>query len=68
MILILLIIIILLSNSAYAYIGPGLGGGTIVAVIGIVVAIFAAFFGILWFPIKRFVQKRRKAKQEKNQN
>ena len=68
MILILLVIIIFLSHSAYAYIGPGLASGTIVAVIGIVVAIFAAFFGILWFPIKRFLKKRRKVKQEENQN
>ena len=68
MILIYSIFIIFLSNSAYAYIGPGIGGGIIAATIGVVVAIFAAIFGILWFPIKRFLKKRRNAKQEKKQN
>ena len=33
--------------------------------LGIIIAIFAALFGILWFPIKRFLKKRRNTKQEK---
>ena len=68
MILIYSIFIIFLSNSAYAYIGPGVSGGIIMATIGVVVAILAAIFGILWFPIKRILKKKRNAKQEKNQN
>jgi len=35
------------------------------ATIGIVIAIFAAIFGIIWFPIKRFIQKRKEKKQNK---
>ena len=34
-----------------------MGGGFIAATIGIVIAIFAMIFGILWFPIKRFFNK-----------
>ena len=43
-----------------AYIGPGIGGGIILATIGIIVAILAAIFGIIWFPIKRLIKKRKK--------
>ncbi len=32
-------------SPAYAYIGPGMGGGIIAATLGVVVAIFAAFNG-----------------------
>ena len=58
----------IIPSLAHAYLGPGVGGGVIVAAIGIIVAIFAGIFGILWFPIKRFLKKRRSAKQEKKQN
>ena len=56
-ILISLLILFLFHSSAYAYIGPGMGGGIILATIGIVIAIFAAIFGIIWFPIKRLLKK-----------
>ena len=35
-------------NFAYSYIGPGMGGGFIAAIIGIVIALFSLIFGILW--------------------
>ena len=50
-------------ENVYAYVGPGMSGGLLAATVGIVVAIFAAIFGILWFPLKRFLMKR---KQKKN--
>ena len=46
--------------QSIAYIGPGMGGGIILATIGIIVAILAAIFGIIWFPIKRLIKKRKK--------
>ena len=58
----------LIPSLAHAYLGPGVSGGIIAATIGVIVAIFAAIFGILWFPIKRFLKKRRNAKQGKKQN
>jgi nitrate reductase gamma subunit len=44
---------------AYAYVGPGMGGGIIASVLGIVIGIVTAIIGILWFPIKRFIKKRK---------
>ena len=64
-ILISLLILFLFHSSAYAYIGPGMGGGIILATIGIVIAIFAAIFGIIWFPIKRLLKKIKEKKSKK---
>ena len=63
--IITLLVLFSLSSTAYAYIGPGMGGGIILATIGIVIAIFAAIFGIIWFPIKRLIKKRKEKKQNK---
>tara|TARA_B100000482_G_C12493355_1_gene253592 strand:+ start:307 stop:513 length:207 start_codon:yes stop_codon:yes gene_type:complete len=62
--LVIIFLLILTPNISYAYLGPGMGGGFIAATIGIVVAIFAAIFGLLWFPIKRFLKKRKSKNQE----
>jgi len=64
--LVIIFLLILTPNISYAYLGPGMGGGFIAATIGIVVAIFAAIFGLLWFPIKRFLKKRKSKNQELN--
>ena len=53
------------TTSAFAYLGPGVGGGVIVATIGIIVAIFAALFGLIWFPVRRLLKKRRAMKDQK---
>tara|TARA_B100000029_G_scaffold343589_1_gene336000 strand:- start:101 stop:346 length:246 start_codon:yes stop_codon:yes gene_type:complete len=53
---------------AYAYLGPGIGGGILAATLGVVVAILAAIFGLIWFPLKRFLKERKKKKEEKNIN
>ena len=36
-----------------AYIGPGMGGGVIAAIFGIIAAFFLGIWGILYYPIKR---------------
>ena len=61
-----LIIFCLFTTPSFSYLGPGFGGGVILATIGIIVAIFAALFGLIWFPIKRLLKKR-KEKQEKQE-
>tara|TARA_B110000238_G_C16058180_1_gene409207 strand:- start:399 stop:620 length:222 start_codon:yes stop_codon:yes gene_type:complete len=58
-----IILFVLIQNIAHAYIGPGMGGGIIVATIGIVIAIFAALFGLIWFPVKRFLNKNKRKKR-----
>ena len=51
-------------DVAFGYIGPGMVGVVLAAMIGILVAIFAAFFGLLWFPIKRILKKRKNKNDE----
>jgi len=46
-------------NAAHAYIGPGLGAGTIAVVFGILSSIFFAFVGIIWYPVKRLFRGRK---------
>ncbi len=61
-------ILILSPNISYAYLGPGMGGGFIAATVGIIVAIFAMLFGILWFPIKRFLNKKKQNQEDSAKN
>ena len=56
-----------LIEKSFAYLGPGLGAGIVAGTLGIILAIFACLFGILWFPIKRFL-KRRKSKKLQQEN
>ena len=55
------------TNSLFAYIGPGMGGGFIAAIFGIIAAFFLGLWGILYYPIKRaFKNKKKKNKLSKN--
>ena len=56
------------ANSFFAYIGPGMGGGVIAAIFGIIAAFFLGLWGILYYPIKRAFKKQRKKKLSKNKN
>ena len=49
----------LVPLSSHAYIGPGMGGGVIAITLGFIGANFLALFGILYYPIKRVITKRR---------
>lgn len=49
-----------INTPSYAYLGPGFGGGMIAATLGIIVAVLAAIFGFIWFPLKRLFKKKRK--------
>jgi hypothetical protein len=51
--------ILFITPPAFAYVGPGMGGGIIASVLGIVIGIATAIIGVLWFPIKRFIKKRK---------
>lgn len=51
------------SSSTLAYIGPGLGAGTIGVVIGVIGSIFLALFAVLYYPIKRALKKGKLAPQ-----
>ncbi len=56
----LIIALLIISSPAFAYIGPGMGGGVIAAVLGVIGAVLLALFGILYYPIKRMLKNRRK--------
>ena len=59
---ILLTSLFLISLPSYAYIGPGMGGGVIAAIIGFFAAIFLGLWGILYYPIKRALKNRKEKK------
>ena len=56
---ILILSLLLLSFPSYAYIGPGMGGGVIAAILGFFAAIILGLWGILYYPIKRALKKRK---------
>ena len=50
-------------SPIFIYIGPGMGGGVIAAIFGIIAAFFLGLWGILYYPIKRaFKNKKKKQK------
>jgi len=51
---------VIISCTLFGYIGPGMSGGLIATIIGIIGSIFLAIFGILYYPIKRYLKKRKK--------
>ena len=56
----IIFLILNISTPSIAYLGPGVGGGIIAATIGIIIAIFAAILGLIWFPIKRLLKKKKR--------
>lgn len=55
------------SQSAIAYVGPGLGLGAIGAILGVVFSVLLAIFAIFWYPIKRWLGIGKRAKPRANQ-
>jgi len=53
-----------ISLVVFTYIGPGLGGGFIAAILGIIISFFLALFAILWYPVKKIITKFKKKKEE----
>ena len=45
-----------------AYIGPGMAGGVLASIIGLIVAIFMIIIGVVYYPIKRYLKERKKKK------
>ena len=70
MLKIILILFFLISsiNFAHAYLGPGVGFGILAETLGIIVAIFAALFGILWYPIKKLIKKKKERENDINKS
>jgi len=61
--LILLVIGSSMTTPAAAYIGPGLGLGSLGALIGVVISVLLAIFALLWYPLKRLLARLRSRKE-----
>ena len=55
--------LILSSQQALAYIGPGMGAGTLGVLLGLIGSVLLALFAFFWYPIKRAFSG--KGKEEK---
>ena len=65
LILNIIFLLLILHVPSFAYLGPGIGGGILAATLGVIIAILAAIFGLLWFPLKKIFKKRKKEKENK---
>ena len=65
---ILFLSLCLISFPSYAYIGPGMGGGAIAAIIGFFAAILLGLWGILYYPIKRALKNRKYKKMSSKES
>lgn len=54
-----ILVALLWANPAYAYVGPGMGLAVIGAIIGGITTVILAFFGLLWYPIKKRLRRPR---------
>ena len=57
-----ILVILVLSFNMFAYLGPGMGGGVIAAIIGFFAAVLLGLWGILYYPIKRALKNRKDKK------
>ncbi len=53
----LALVALLAAAPAQAYIGPGLGAGTIGVILGLLGSVLIAVFAFFWYPIKRTFKK-----------
>ncbi len=53
-----------LAMPAAAYVGPGLGAGTLGVILGLVGSILLALFAFFWYPIKRVLFSSKRAEEE----
>ena len=68
-----IIMIYLFSNLTplFAYIGPGMAGGVVAAIFGVIAAFFLGLWGILYYPIKRALKNKKvnkRSQQKKDSN
>lgn len=56
---IVLMVLCLFAEPALAYVGPGLGAGTVGVVLGILGAILLGLFAVLYYPIKRVLKRKK---------
>lgn len=52
------------ASNVQAYVGPGIGAGTVAIVLGFIGSVFLALFALIWYPIKRIIRKIRPDKEK----
>ena len=52
--------------QSLAYVGPGMAGGVLASVLGILAAFIIGIFGILYYPIKRAIRERKLASEKES--
>lgn len=65
LILICFYLLLATTSPAQAYVGPGLGAGTLAAILGVIVSVLLALFAIVWYPIKRLIKKPKANEKER---
>ena len=63
--ILIILILFFFTNPSFSYLGPGVGGGIIAATLGVIIAILAAIFGLIWFPIRKIFIKKKNNKDHK---
>lgn len=58
----------LYAAPAAAYVGPGAGAGVIAVVIGVISSVVLAVVGIVWYPLKRMLRRRKEAAESRHSN
>ena len=51
-----------IAGPAMAYIGPGAGLTAIGTVLALIGAVVLAIFGFVWYPMKRYMRKRKESR------
>lgn len=49
----------LATSPAHAYIGPGAGAGAIAVTLALVVGVVLLVVGLVWYPLKRLLKRRK---------
>lgn len=48
--------ILLITAKIISYIGPGLSGGVLAVIIGIITSFALSLIAILWYPLKKLIR------------
>ncbi|MDH3691758.1 MAG: hypothetical protein OEU36_20135 [Gammaproteobacteria bacterium] len=65
--IVLLSLMFLLVEDAAAYVGPGLGLGVIGVIFGVIATVLLGIIGLVWYPFKRLLKKKKLQKSEQEQ-
>lgn len=62
--IVIISILITVATPSLAYLGPGGSISTIGAFVALSLAVVAAIFGFVWYPLKRIIKSKKQKKEE----